>query len=164
MHGLRWLRRLSIPSGSLLSVALVRPGGCWPQKVSTDGDAVAGPATPSGADVQFSFQWRSGLGTPTSATTTACLGGVSGTADLEEPSMDDRHRAFSAGPSDTEQPLPDACPDDDDTVFWDEVYRQIAEACGNHPDDNVILEIECDAVGDGDVYHFRARVRCNGAT
>ena len=154
--------RLSAPVAlSLILVAsMFAPTKVTAFPVSTDGDAVAGPATPSVADVQFAFQWRSGLGTPTSATTTACLGGGSGAADLEDPSMDDRHRAFSAGPSDTEQPRTDECPDESDRVFWDEVERQVEEHCGS--DDYEILAVTCERVFDSDVYVFRARVTCNG--
>lgn len=159
------MSRLKLSSPVALSLILVAsmftPTKVTAFPVSTDGDAAAGPATPSFADVQFSFQWRSGLGTPTSATTTACLGGVSGTADLEEPSMDDRHRAFSAGPSDTEQPRTDECPDESDEVFWKEVDRQIEEACGT--DIYTRHEIECERVFDSDVYVFRARVSCGVA-
>lgn len=134
-----------------------------------DAEAPGSPETLSVAGFHTSVGWRSGLGTPLSATGSGCAAGESGSAVADAdagPSgaMDDRQRADSDGPSSTEQPLPDACPDDDDELFWDEVYRQIAEKCGNEPDDNVILEIVCDAVGDGDEYHFRARVECNGNT
>ena len=132
-------------------------------------EALRGPVTPSVASFQPSFDSRSDLGTPMSATTTGCRTAGSGvavvTADIGASSKNDPQRAGSEGPSSTEQPLPDACPDDDDTLFWDEVYLQIAERCGNDPeDDNTILEIECDAIGGGDVYRFRARVRCASAT
>lgn len=133
-----------------------------------DAEALGSPETLSVGGFHASVGWQAGLGTPLSAKATGCAAGESGSAlvdaDAVPSGMDDRQRAGSEGPSSTEQPLPDACPDDDDELFWDEVYRQIAEKCNNKPKDNVILEIECDAVGDGDEYHFRARVECNGNT
>ena len=60
------------------------------------------------------------------------------------------------GPPSTEQPLPDPCPDENDPVFWDEVRRQVEEACGTKI--CTIRKVECEAVGD--VYVFRASVSC----
>jgi hypothetical protein len=98
---------------------------------SMGAEALRGPVTPSVASFQPSFDSRSDLGTPMSATTTGCRTAGSGvavvTADIGASSKNYPQRAGSEGPSSTEQPLPDACPDDDDTLFWDEVYLQIAE-------------------------------------
>ena len=63
------------------------------------------------------------------------------------------------GPASTD-PLPDPCPGPEEHVFWDEVHRQVEEACGTK--DYVILETKCEAVGE--VYVFRARVDCSGGS
>lgn len=57
----------------------------------------------------------------------------------------------------------DTCPTrEGDPVFWREVRRQAREACGFEEGEGaaLVLEITCEEVGD--VYVFRARVRCIG--
>ncbi len=129
---------------------------------SMDAEALRGPVTPSVASFQPSFDWRSDLGTPMSATTTGCLtvesGDAVGTADVGPSSTSDPHRAVSEGLSSTQPPLPDTCPTrEEDEVFWQQVDEQVAEKCGTE-EGNEVLEIECEEVGD--VYVFRARVIC----
>ena len=130
-----------------------------------DAEAPGSPETLSVGGLHASVGWQSGLGTPLSAKATGCAAGESGSAlvdaDAGPSGMDDRQRAGSEGPSSTEQPLPDTCPDRDDEVFWEEVEKQIKEACGT--EEYTEIEVECERVFDSDVYVFRARVICGAS-
>ena len=132
------MSRLKLSSPVALSLILVAsmftPTTVGASPGSMDAEALRGPVTLSVASFQPSFDSRSDLGTPMFATTTGCRmaesGAAVGTADIGPSSNNDPHRAVSAGPTSTEQPLPDTCPDDDDTVFWEQVWAQVMEECG----------------------------------
>lgn len=153
----------SVPLSLIVAVSLFMPTNVGALSVSMDTETLAGPATPSVASYQPSFDWWLGPVIPMSATATECLVGTSDTGNFGGSGVDGRRLAVSAGLSPTS--LPDTCPDYDDEGFWDDVWEQIFEACEIDEDEDThysirILEIQCEEISDG-FYRFRARVDCN---
>lgn len=140
----------------MLAVSLFAAPTVGALPVATNAETVAGTATPGVASFPTSGPEISTVGT-----TSGCVGSTSRTSAGGRFGTYDERRVATGSLSSTGQPIPDECPDDDDLVFWEDVYRQIAKKCDFTPDFIIIREIECEEVGNG-VYTWRARATCIG--